>query len=89
MSPTERLYSYDDCRVCGGRVKDVRRRKNHYWKDKVAVFSDVPTGECQKCSSPYYRPEVRKRLDKLTRRTPANARLISVPLLQFVNPPHA
>ena len=83
----KRAQPYDDCRVCGGRVKEVHRRKNHYWKDKVAVFSDVPTGVCQKCRSPYYQPKVRERLNRLTRRPPANARIISVPLLRYRNVP--
>jgi YgiT-type zinc finger domain-containing protein len=89
MSPAAHKNSYNDCRICGGHVKEVRQRKDHYWKDKVAVFNDVPTGQCQKCRSSYYRPEVRARLDKLTRRPPTNAQYISVPLVRYANVPRS
>lgn len=56
-------HKYSDCSYCGGIVKSAKVKVDFWWKAKLYILEDVPSGVCQQCGEKYFTAAVAKRME--------------------------
>lgn len=74
---------YSDCYFCGGEVAEQRISREIWWKGKLYLVREVPTGVCKQCGQKVILPEVAKEIDRILAGQLAPQGYLEVPSFQF------
>lgn len=84
-NPEVKMYQYDDCSFCGGRVGEREVQKACFWGDRlVALVDHVPAGVCEQCGEKYYQAKVLKTIERILKtREKFFVEKVSIPRADF------
>ena len=61
------MNRYGDCTYCGGEVVEQTIEYDYRRQKHLMVVSNVPAGVCRQCGEKYFKPDVLKRMDSISR----------------------
>lgn len=75
---------YHLCHFCGGEVTEKRITVDYRWGEKlVAIIENVPAGVCQVCGEQYFKAEIVKEMEALSRSQENPKEIVGVPLREL------